>query len=294
MEKVQRKRVFKRRDAPESRCENFVPWVPENSEDPQDLEEEARMERSVGLLNRYAARKRKRQVSSNEESGAPPAQSIEPSPPVSDNLPTVDGSSGDRAITISGSPELRQTGESGPDGSIQPRSGIGDPTPIALQVIPPSDRGEKRTVKSQFTRLGLLKPTCPVEVLTLNYTPPYGPEPPRVEVTTPGMEEVKGLLHRWEPFHREASAADRLNNLYSHIYRVLVVSHGMGLHEDYSVNLPTSTPKEDFQQIVDDEILVWNRNFVQSTELIRHAVLQGEFFSLLLIFLAANCFPCWS
>ena len=112
-----------------------------------------------------------------------------------------------------------------------------------------------------------------------------------MEVTTPGMEEVKVLLHRWEPFHREASAADRLNNLYSHIYRVLVVSRGMGLHEDYSVNLPTFTPKEDFQQIVVDGILVRNRNFVQSTELVRHVVPPGEFFYLLLIFLAANYFP---
>ena len=81
-------------------------------------------------------------------------------------------------------------------------------------------------------------------------------------VTAPGVEEVKGILRRWEPFHREASAADRLNNLYPHIYQVPVVSRGMGLHEDYSVNLPTSTPKEDFQQIVDDGILVLNRNFV--------------------------------
>ena len=56
-----------------------------------------------------------------------------------------------------------------------------------------------------------------------------------------------------------------------------VVSRGMGLHEDYSVNLPTSTPKEDFQQIVDDGILVRNRNFVQSTELVRYAVLSCGF-----------------
>ena len=155
----------------------------------------------------------------------------------------VSGASGERAITISGSPKLGQTGESGPDGAIQPQSGVGDPTPIALQVILPSDRGEKRTSKSQFMRSGLPKPTHPIEVLTLNYTPPCGPEPPRVEVTTPGMEEVKGILHSWEPFHREASLADRLNNLYSYIYRVPIVSRGMGLHEDCLVNLPTSTPK---------------------------------------------------
>ena len=232
----------------------------------------------MGLLDRYAARKRKRQVSSSEESGAPSAHPVELSPPVSDNLPTVDGSSGERAITISGSLELGQTGESGPDSAIQPDSGVGDLAPIALQVILPSDWGERQTGKSQFTWSGLPKPTRLVELLTLNYTPPRGLEPPRVEVTTPGVEEVKGILRRWEPFHREASAADRLNNLYPHIYRVPVVARGMGLHENYSVNLPATTPKEDFQQIIDDGILVRNRNFVQSTELVRHTVPQGDIF----------------
>ena len=133
-------------------------------------------------------------------------------------MPTIDGSSGERAITISGFPKLGQTGESGLDGAIQPdsgldgavqpESGVGEMAPIALQVIPPSDRGEFQTGKSQFTRSGLPKPIRPVELLTLNYTPPRGPEPSRVEVTTPGVEEVIGILRRWEPFHREASAAD--------------------------------------------------------------------------------------
>ena len=93
-----------------------------------------------------------------------------------------------------------------------------------------------------------------------------------MEISAPEVEEVKDILLRWEPFHREASAANRMNNLYPHIYRVPVTAHGMGLHEDYSVNLPTSTPKEDFQQIIDDGIQVRNRNFVQSTELVRYAV----------------------
>ena len=198
------------------------------------------------------------------------------------------GSSGERAITISGSPELGQTGESGPNGAIQPESGpdgaihpesgVGDLAPIALQVIPPSDPGERKTGKSQFSRSGLPKPTRLVELLTLNYTPPRGPEPPRVEVMTPGVEEVKGILRRWEPFHREASATDRLKNLYPYIYWVPIVDRGMGLHENYFVNLPASTLKEDFQQIVNDGILVRNRNFLQLTELVRHAVLQGDIF----------------
>ena len=53
--------------------------------------------------------------------------------------------------------------ESGSDGAIQPESGVGDLAPITFQVIPPSDRGEKQTGKSQFTRSGLPKPTHPIE-----------------------------------------------------------------------------------------------------------------------------------
>ena len=67
-----------------------------------------------------------------------------------------------------------------------------------------------------------------------------------MEVLTLGAEEVKDILRRWEPFHYGASAADRLGNLYPHIYRVPVVARGLGLREDYTVTLPASTPKEDF------------------------------------------------
>ena len=68
-----------------------------------------------------------------------------------------------------------------------------------------------------------------------------------MEISAPGVEEVKDILCRLEPFHRGASSLDRLNNLYLHIYRMPVTARGMGLYEDYSVNLLTSTPKEDFQ-----------------------------------------------
>ena len=90
-----------------------------------------------------------------------------------------------------------------------------------------------------------------------------------MEVSAAGVEGVKDILCRREPFHRGASAADQLDNLYPHIYRVPVIAQGMGLREDYSVTLPDSTPKEDFLQIIDDGIQVRNRNFVQSTELVR-------------------------
>ena len=63
--KVKRKRALGHRNKPGSRCEDFIPWVPDDTDGPRDLEEEERMERMARLLDRYAARKRKQQVSSS-------------------------------------------------------------------------------------------------------------------------------------------------------------------------------------------------------------------------------------
>ena len=83
--KVKRKREPKRRNALGSRCENFISWVPNDADGPQDLEEEERMERTTRLLDRYAVRKRKRQVSSSEESDVVHVQYAEFSQPASDD-----------------------------------------------------------------------------------------------------------------------------------------------------------------------------------------------------------------
>ena len=116
---------------------------------------------------------------------------------------------------------------------------------------------------------GLPRPHWLDQVITNSYLPPRRPEPPWVEVSALEAEEVKDILRHWEPFHCGASAADRLGNLYPHIYRVTVVAQGLGLHEDYTMTFPASTPNEDFLQIIDDGIQVRNRNFVQSTKLVR-------------------------
>ena len=91
-----------------------------------------------------------------------------------------------------------------------------------------------------------------------------------MEVSVPGVEEVKDILRRWEPFHRGASAANQLGNLYPHIYISGVDSRSgpgslRGLYDDP----PASTSKEDFMQIIEDGIQVGNCNFIQSIELVR-------------------------
>ena len=242
------------------------------------------MERTAGLLDRYAARKRKRQVSSSGESDAAPVQHAKPSQPATDDEPAADGSSGDRAITIPGSPELGPTSGSKSDGAGRLESNVGDPTPRALKVIPPSDQSEVPSIRLEYMRSGLPRPKRLDQVITNNYLPPRGPKPPRVAISAPGEEEVKEILRRWEPFHRGASATDRLNSLYPPMYRVPVAARGMGFHVDYSVPVPASTLKEDFLQIIDDGIQVRNRNFVQSTELVRYVVSLGEFSAITYLF----------
>ena len=90
-----------------------------------------------------------------------------------------------------------------------------------------------------------------------------------MEVSAPGADEVKYIMRRWDPFHRGEAATDRLNNLYPHMLRMPVAARGMGLDEDYSMSIPAGTQKEDIERIIDDGIQVHNRNYVQSTELVR-------------------------
>ena len=87
-----------------------MPWVPADSEEPQDLEDEERRERMTGMLDRYASRKRKRQVISSNESELTPVHTAELSLPTIDGQPVTDGSSRDRAIIIPCSPELEPIG----------------------------------------------------------------------------------------------------------------------------------------------------------------------------------------
>ena len=166
-------------------------------------------------------------MSSSGDSNATPVQYVELSQPASDDLPAADGSSGDRDITIPGSPELGPPGREKPDEAGRSESNEGDPAPQALQVILPSDRGEEPPRKSKHMHSRLPKPSCPDQVITHNYLPPRGPEPPRVEISALGEEEVKDILRHCEPFHRRASTADRLNSLYPPMYRVPVVAQGM-------------------------------------------------------------------
>ena len=135
--KVKLKRASRRRNVPGSKGEDFVPWVPPDTEGPQDLKKEERDERMTGLLDRYAACKRRRQVISNGESDTAPVQIAGLSQSTIDGQPAADGSSRDQAIIIPYSPELGPTGRTKPGGAGRLESNEDDPAPSAPQVIPP-------------------------------------------------------------------------------------------------------------------------------------------------------------
>ena len=84
-----------------------------------------------------------------------------------------------------------------------------------------------------------------------------------------GPKYIKNILHRWKPFNRGKSAADRLDDLYPRTLRMLVTARAGGLGEEYSVAVPVGIGKEDLQQIVKDEMQIRNWNYVQSTKLVK-------------------------
>ena len=183
--------------------------------------------------------------------------------------PAVEGGSERQAIVIPSSPESGPTDQTDPVRVARLESKEVDPISSALQVIPHSDQDEDQPSRSKFMRSGLPRATLPERIITNCYAPPCGSESPRVEVSTPEADKVKYIMRRGEPFHRGESAADWLNNFYLHMLRILVAARGMGLGEDYTVSVPAGTRKEDIQRIIDDGIQVRNRNYVQSTELVR-------------------------
>ena len=208
----------------------------------------------TGLLYRYAAKKWKRQEDVAREANTAPDQAT------GSSWTTANGSSEERAIIISGSHE---TGSND-------RLDIGDDVlgevvlaPLALQTILPPAQVGSQPGRFEFTCIELNMWKLPDRIITNSYPLAYGPAPPKEEVSTPGLEDVKRIVRRWTPFNRGESMLDCLNSLYPVMLRMPVATRANGVGEDYSVTIPVSTNKEDLQQIIEDEIQICNHNYIQ-------------------------------
>ena len=88
------------------------------------------------------------------------------------------------------------------------------------------------------------------------------------EVLAPRPEGAQEIIDLWRPFNRGESSADRLHDLYSALLRMPVTVRAEGKGKEYAISAPASTGKEDLLQMVEDGMMVRNRNFAQSAELV--------------------------
>ena len=88
------------------------------------------------------------------------------------------------------------------------------------------------------------------------------------EVSVPRPEGAQEIIKRWDPFNRGEFPAAYLKQLYLAMLRMPVEVRAEGKGEKYVVLIPAYACKEDLQQAIKDGMLIRNRTFVQSTELV--------------------------
>ena len=103
------------------------------------------------------------------------------------------------------------------------------------------------------------------------------------EVLAPRPEGAQEIINRWKPFNRGESPTSHLEQLYPAMLRMPIGAEGKG--EKYVVSIHAYTCKEDLKQAVEDCMLISNRNFVQSAELVRSQLLRT-----VLVSLPSHCF----
>ena len=250
------------KSTPGAQVEDFIPWVCPEPSWPSALEEkeeEEEEEEMTGLLDRYASKKRKRQEDAEREADRAEG---------SNWLPT-DGGSEMHAIVIPGSLEKGSNDQPDPEDIAHGEPRESTLIPPALRVVRPPDQMESRLGNAKLALPGRKRLLPPDQILLNSYLPPCGPASAMEEVTAPGPDYIKLILHLWRPFNRGKSLADHLDNLYPRTLRMPVTIREAGLGEEYSVAVPVGTIKEDIQQIVQDWMQIRNCNFIQSAELVK-------------------------
>ena len=89
------------------------------------------------------------------------------------------------------------------------------------------------------------------------------------EVLAPRPEGTQEIIDRWRPFNKGESSTDHLHDLYPALLWMPVIVLAEGRGKEYAISAPTSTGKKDLLQMVEEGMLVQNRNFALSAELVR-------------------------
>ena len=88
------------------------------------------------------------------------------------------------------------------------------------------------------------------------------------EVSDPGPKGAQEIINRWKSFNRGNSPTAHMEQLYPTLLRMSVALRAKGKGEEYVVSVPAYACKKDLKQVVEDNMLIRNRNFVQSAELV--------------------------
>ena len=139
-----------------------------------------------------------------------------------------------QAILIPSSPETGSNDQMGPEDIARGEPRESTLIPPALQVVRPPDQLESRPGNAQLALPERKRPLPPDWILLNSYLPLHGLASVMEEVIAPEPDDLKLILHRWKPFNRGESAADRLDDLYPRMLRM-------------PVTVPMGTIKEDVQ-----------------------------------------------
>ena len=134
-----------------ARMEDFIPWVLFELIRPSLLEEEEEEEEMPGLLDRYAARKRRRDEEAERE-----AEWVKGSV-----RPPMDGGSEIQTIVIPAFPEMGSNDQSGSENIAREEPREEAPIPPTLQVVHPSEWMESCPGAAGFALTGRKRPLSP-------------------------------------------------------------------------------------------------------------------------------------
>ena len=84
----------------------------------------------------------------------------------------------------------------------------------------------------------------------------------------PEPEGAQEIINRWKPFNRGESPVAHMEQLYPALLRRSVATRAEGKGEEYVVSVPAYACKDELKWVVEDSMLIRNRNFVQLAELV--------------------------
>ena len=82
------------------------------------------------------------------------------------------------------------------------------------------------------------------------------------EVSVLGPEGGQEIINRWRLFNQGESLAAHMQQLYLALLRMSIAVRAEGRGEEYAVSVIAYACKDELKQVVEDGMLIRNRNFV--------------------------------